>query len=354
MLPTVNASHGFSFAHCKPRRQSLDTLLPSGALLGLAPSSSLSQMDENLPTFIGQLAEGKFIKEEVFSLTLIGGDQGILSIGGTIQQAIATVEAHIENHLGRPQSSVADAQQQVPNGFEAAAAAGQGSNALPAAGVPLQGPLAKRDFGSDAGLPNDLLSKRSDDGMAQKVPTFEDLNPFNRAGRMKQHGQHMPSWKDGWKWSPVEGAAGWWQILMRGIWADQVKVMKNQPCIIDVSCGIVAHLTFTAHIGGRSTLLSSLPHHWPPKLSMQPYLDLTVSPHHTLISTPIPATIHPTFTLNSAAGDFPSCAGRRARPNTEVPMASSVWAKSATTVAIASAPWWRQEWALVMLRRSRR
>jgi 2-hydroxychromene-2-carboxylate isomerase len=38
-----------------------------------------------------------------------------------------------------------------------------------------------------------------------------------------------------WKWSKVQGAEGWWQILMRGIWVDGVKVLENQPIVLDVS-----------------------------------------------------------------------------------------------------------------------
>ena len=43
------------------------------------------------------------------------------------------------------------------------------------------------------------------------------------------------SWEAAWKWSNVQGAAGWWQILMQGVWVDGVKVLKNQPAVIDVS-----------------------------------------------------------------------------------------------------------------------
>jgi hypothetical protein len=38
-----------------------------------------------------------------------------------------------------------------------------------------------------------------------------------------------------WKWSMVQGAEGWWQILMRGIWVDGIKVLDNQPVVLDVS-----------------------------------------------------------------------------------------------------------------------
>ena len=38
-----------------------------------------------------------------------------------------------------------------------------------------------------------------------------------------------------WKWSKVQGAEGWWQILMRGIWVDGIKVLDSQLVILDVS-----------------------------------------------------------------------------------------------------------------------
>lgn len=38
-----------------------------------------------------------------------------------------------------------------------------------------------------------------------------------------------------WKWVKVQGSDGWWQILMRGIWVDGVKMLHNQPVILDVS-----------------------------------------------------------------------------------------------------------------------
>jgi hypothetical protein len=38
-----------------------------------------------------------------------------------------------------------------------------------------------------------------------------------------------------WKWSKVQGAEGWWQILMRGIWVDGIKALENQPIVLDMS-----------------------------------------------------------------------------------------------------------------------
>jgi hypothetical protein len=41
-----------------------------------------------------------------------------------------------------------------------------------------------------------------------------------------------------WTWVKVQGSDGWWQILMGGIWVDGVKMLHNQPAILDVSAGI--------------------------------------------------------------------------------------------------------------------
>ena len=42
------------------------------------------------------------------------------------------------------------------------------------------------------------------------------------------------NWEEGWKWSKVQGAEGWWQILMQGVWVEGSNVIRNQPVVIDV------------------------------------------------------------------------------------------------------------------------
>lgn len=66
--------------------------------------------------------------------------------------------------------------------------------------------------------------------------------PVRKRGLRKALGMGGPetksgvaAWQDGWRWSKVQGAEGWWQILMQGVWVDGVKVLKNQPIVIDVS-----------------------------------------------------------------------------------------------------------------------
>lgn len=44
------------------------------------------------------------------------------------------------------------------------------------------------------------------------------------------------NWEEGWKWSQVQGAEGWWQVLMQGVWVDGSKVLHNQAAVIDVRC----------------------------------------------------------------------------------------------------------------------
>jgi len=184
-------------------------------------------MGEEIPRLIDQLITEGFIQEQVFSIHLINGQEGILSIGGTIAEAISQVEEKIEMFLGRPHGLAepvysADPAQDIQD------AANGASDAFLASGQnqgPPEFPERAKQFVKRTHVKRD---------QAIQVPTFDDLNPLNRAGRPKQKNPTLPSWRDGWKWSPVEGAAGWWQILMRGIWADQVKIMKNQPCIIDV------------------------------------------------------------------------------------------------------------------------
>jgi hypothetical protein len=38
-----------------------------------------------------------------------------------------------------------------------------------------------------------------------------------------------------WKWVQVQGAEGWWQIPLRAIWVDGIKILDSQPVILDVS-----------------------------------------------------------------------------------------------------------------------
>ncbi len=108
---------------------------------------------------------------------LINGEEGVLSIGGTGARAVDLVEQQTKDELDHI------------------------------------GALAGKDTSPNG--PTEALVKRS--VMNQKT-TFDP----------------KVSWEDGWKWSKVQGAEGWWQILMHGVWVDGSKVLKNQAAVIDV------------------------------------------------------------------------------------------------------------------------
>lgn len=62
-----------------------------------------------------------------------------------------------------------------------------------------------------------------------------------------------------WKWIKVQGAEGWWQILMRGIWIDGIEVLENQAVVLDVNTPFIiaprlAARTFYSSISGSKQL----------------------------------------------------------------------------------------------------
>ncbi len=170
-----NDSIEISFAHCRPPKSSLSTLDASGVMLGLAPSKHLSQT--KTPSLLTQLLDKKTIEQSIFSVMLINNQEGVLSIGGTGAEAVDLVMEQTRMELERLGEA------------ERAAAGSQTS--------PTDGILKKRDLQSD------------------------------REAEARD-------WHSGWKWSKVQGAEGWWQILMQGVWVDGSKVLKNQPVVIDV------------------------------------------------------------------------------------------------------------------------
>lgn len=226
-----------NFAHCRPRSQSRDTLLASGAILGLAPADSLRQME--VPSFLDQLLEKKVINHKVFSATIISGNEGLLSIGGTAAEQFARIENGIDTFLGMEAENarhanhgtekVDDEEQDKIDAINGASEDLLGANkgeALPVIDTP-------------APLENNVVEQP---GVLKKLKRgLEEFvgNPLDRRARPQHHADNaqafLPSWRDDWKWSPVEGAEGWWQTLMRGVWVDGTKVLKNQPCVIDIN-----------------------------------------------------------------------------------------------------------------------
>ena len=113
---------------------------------------------------------------------LLNGHEGVLSVGGTGANAVQLVEKQTKNELDR------------------AGAMGRGETVA----APNTNGLVKR-----AGRgPKSVVSRQA-------------------------------AWEEGWTWNKVQGAEGWWQILMQAIWVDGSKVLQNQAVVIDVSsfCG---------------------------------------------------------------------------------------------------------------------
>lgn len=98
-IPTINISLPLAFAHCRPSKYSLKTLGPSGSTLGLAPSEHLSQTGST--SLWKQLLDKEIIQRPIFSLMLINGQEGVLSIGGTAANAVRLVVSQTENELDR-------------------------------------------------------------------------------------------------------------------------------------------------------------------------------------------------------------------------------------------------------------
>ena len=122
---------------------------------------------------------------------LINGRQGVLSIGGTGAPAVDLVVKQTKDQLDRV-GALERGETLLPPTVEDAVA------------IPEGAPLAKR-------------------GRAHTriIETRE------------------ASWKDGWEWSTVQGAEGWWQILMQGVWVDGTKVLQNQAAVVDVCLGMI-------------------------------------------------------------------------------------------------------------------
>ncbi|KAI9715594.1 MAG: hypothetical protein M1812_005898 [Candelaria pacifica] len=183
-LPTINTSLPLSFAYCRPSKSYLHTLLASGSMLGLAPSDSLSQT--RTPSLLKQLVEKNVVHQSIWSLLLINGQEGVFSVGGTGAEAVETVMRQTKEQMDK--FGELEKNKKV---------------------------VVELEMNKEAVVEEPkLLEKRAvDAGLAAKDDT----------------------WRQGWKWSKVQGAEGWWQILMQGVWVDGTKVLKNQPVVIDLN-----------------------------------------------------------------------------------------------------------------------
>lgn len=147
-------------------------------------------------SILRQLLDKEAIQRPIFSLMLINGHEGVLSIGGTAAPAIEVVNSLTKfelDHLGMLERGEVVEMEAQPTGLTAS-------------------------------LPSNM--HEADD----------DLKKVHKRGRSrKEMSPRQSGWEEGWVWTKVQGAEGWWQILMQSVHVDGVKVLQNQAVVIDVS-----------------------------------------------------------------------------------------------------------------------
>ncbi|EXJ53479.1 uncharacterized protein A1O5_13255 [Cladophialophora psammophila CBS 110553] len=142
-----------------------------------------------------QLKEGDIIKEKVWSVTLLDTETGILSLGGTIAKEVEEAK--------------------------------------------IRGEVELKYFG-DPAVTSEWVSE-------QVIAQLQGAMP-----------NEIP-WEQHFKWTEVQGAAGWWTALMKGVWVNGAKVLRNQPILFDIDVPFIlapplAAQRFYDSIGGTKRL----------------------------------------------------------------------------------------------------
>ena len=202
--PTINLTVPLEFAYCRPRKASQLTLGPSGSILGLAPSEHLSQTGG--ASILKQLVEKGVIEQPIFSVTLVGKGEGVLSIGGTIAEEVEKILEETRRDLDAAGGDVEEKTEEMKK--------------------------VEADLNGD-----DRESLAESD---LKIDTVDEVSQVDEAGtelikRGLEADTGVGEWTKDWAWAKTQGAEGWWQILMPSVWVDGMKVLKNQAVVIDVS-----------------------------------------------------------------------------------------------------------------------
>lgn len=184
---------------CQPQKYTHHTLQHSGTVLGLSPpggSRSLTRL--TTPTLVEQLLAASLIQHNIFSLTLLSPDTGILSLGSSIAPQVE--ETKIRNELNLKYIN----------------------------SLHMEGERAK-------------MEEEIDGAMNFAMPPGST------------HDDHFK-----WTAAGAEAAAGWHTTLVSGVWVNGVKVLKNQPVLLDINCPVVlvppaaAQVLYGAIPGARS------------------------------------------------------------------------------------------------------
>jgi hypothetical protein len=119
-FPAIYRAVPIFFAHCKPEKYSVQSLVPSGAYLGLAPGLSLSQAKTK--SLLTQVHDKGLIEAAIFSLMVVDGQYGVFTIGGVsekIQKLPSKDEnGHIFDENGRSQNEIMRSNQLAVNKIE--------------------------------------------------------------------------------------------------------------------------------------------------------------------------------------------------------------------------------------------
>ncbi|KAI9649569.1 hypothetical protein NHQ30_002149 [Ciborinia camelliae] len=213
-----------TFAHCRPQKQWVGSLGKSGANLGLAVGEGLGQVGGWKGGLLGQMVKSGVVDTQVWSLMLLNGHEGVFSVGGSSVKAVREVEGRIEKELEKLEGDV------FQSGHDE-------SNKLEAGGLQSGDGELKGLDGLDLQSGQDKLKRNAELGLMKRDESmFGDDNL-------------KPNEESAWEWSDVRGADGWWEILMKGIWIDNKKVLQNQPIVLDIN---------TPYIIGPSNLVRNL------------------------------------------------------------------------------------------------
>lgn len=192
-IPIVERSLPLPFAYCRPLKVSRQTLGASGSMLGLAPSKYLRQIET--PFLLHQFLQEGIVKRPVFSIMLVTGHEGVLSVGGTAVQAADMVDKQTSEELDR-----AGAQEKID------------------AFTKENGKTLESGFNS----------------LAKSKLTEEKIILHKKGTEAKDIKATLTNWEEGWTWTKVQGAEGWWQTLMQGVWVGGSRILRNQAVVIDV------------------------------------------------------------------------------------------------------------------------
>ncbi|KIW25698.1 uncharacterized protein PV07_08859 [Cladophialophora immunda] len=192
--PNLRATR-LDFPTCTPAKSSRLSLVRSGTVLGLAPPHGGSLARLSSSPLLTQLRDQHVIADEVWSVTLLDTETGILSLGGTVAREVEEAK--------------------------------------------IRGEVELKHFG-DAGATAEWVGEQVDAQLQAVMPS-------------------ETPWERHFKWTDVQGAAGWWTALMRGVWVNGAKILRNQPVLFDLNVPVILAPSIAAQrfydaIGGTKRL----------------------------------------------------------------------------------------------------